>query len=93
MTEVPLNAVVQVTFSEQINPLTVTGTTLQVLDNTTFTLVEGSVVVAADRRSATLTPRAALAPLTLYTIQAFGITDLAGQAIPGLSTSFTTGVQ
>ncbi len=83
------------TFSEPVNPGTVT--------TSTFTLRQGanpplaaSVSYDAASRTATLTPSAALAPSTSYTATvvggASGVKDVAGNALVGNVTwSFTTG--
>jgi hypothetical protein len=89
-TAVPTNTTVQLQFNEVINPLTIT--------NSSFTIsigggnpITGSIVVAPDGRSATLTPGAALAPATTYTVRAtVAITDLAGQGLGSFQSSFTT---
>jgi hypothetical protein len=88
--QVPTNAVIQLTFSERINPLTVTKTTFQVYDDTTGLPVAGSVTVAVDSLSATFTPSSELAASTTYSVQAANLTDLAGLAT-SVFTYFSTG--
>ncbi len=88
----PINAVVQVQFSERIDPLTVTGDTLQVIP-VTGNPISGTVAVSADGKSATFTPGSPLVSETTYAvIVSNGITDLAGQGLTFFSSSFTTGV-
>jgi hypothetical protein len=54
--------------------------------------VAGTVTVAADGRSATLTPAATLNPLASYQVQVnASVTDLAGQAVSFFSSTFATG--
>jgi YD repeat-containing protein len=88
----PLNAVVQVQFSERIDPLTVTANTLQVNPLNAFP-ISGTISVAADGKSATFTPATPLVSETNYFVNVSnGITDLAGQSLSFFSSSFTAGV-
>src|SRR5262249_55583025 len=89
-TGIGTNAEMQIQFSERVNPLTVSDSTFQVQQLNTGILVAGTVVVAADRRSATFTPVGGLANSTQYRIQAFSITDPAGQDIGFFQSTFTT---
>jgi hypothetical protein len=89
---VPLNAVVQVQFSERIDPLTVNANTLQVNALGGFP-ISGTISVAADGKSATFTPAAPLVSETNYFVSASsGITDLVGQGLISFTSRFTTGV-
>ncbi|PYR55262.1 MAG: hypothetical protein DMF85_20030, partial [Acidobacteria bacterium] len=88
-TSVPTNTVVQLTFSERMNPLTVNGSTFQVYPQATGLPVAGVYVVASDGRSATFTPSAALSASTGYYISVSGIADLTGQGA-NTFTSFAT---
>ncbi|MGH9896054.1 MAG: Ig-like domain-containing protein, partial [bacterium] len=90
---VPTNVVVRVGFSERINPLTVNGSTFFVQDVNVFGVhVPGTIAVASDGRSASFLPAQGLALSTRYTVTTSGITDLTGQSVTFLSTSFTTGL-
>jgi len=94
--EVPTNTLVQLRFSERLNPLTVTTTTFLVQRASDFFPIAGHVTVASDGRSTTFTPSQPLAHSTQYYIQAFGLSDLAGQGTNIISTHtyytpFTTG--
>src|SRR6185312_12045693 len=89
---VPVNSVVEVQFSERINPLTVNASDFTVTP-TSGLQIPGTIVVSADGQSATFTPSAALQAGTTYTATvSSSITDLTGQALIGNSTTFTTGV-
>jgi hypothetical protein len=90
-TGVPTTAVVKITFSKRINALTVTNATFLVFPQSTGIPIAGTIAVAADGRSASFTPTSALAASTAYNVEAFGITDLAGQDGINLFTRFTTG--
>ena len=85
---VPTNAVIQLGFDQRIDPLTVTRVTFQ-LSPVAGLLVGGSYLVAADGRSATLVPGAALAASTTYRVVVAGVADLEGQQA-NTETSFTT---
>jgi len=88
-TLVPVNATVEVTFSDPVNPLTVTPMTFAV-QTQDGEQVPGLITVAADGRSAVFTPDAALAPATTYHVQISEVADLAGQAVLFLQSIFTT---
>jgi hypothetical protein len=89
-TGVPTNALIQLGFSERINPLTMNGSTFQVYPQATGLLIPGSYTVATDGRSATFTPAAPFAPSTAFYVNVNGIADLTGQSTSSF-TSFTTG--
>ncbi len=88
-TNVPVGNALTATFSEAMNPLTVTATT--------FTLKQGSTPVAGaviySGVTATFTPLAALAPNLPFTATiTTGVTDLAGNAlVTNYIWTFTTG--
>jgi len=88
-TEVGTNATVTLQFSERMNPLSITPATFRVSANSL--VVAGNVSVAADGLSATFTPDAPLAPSSLHFVQAFSLTDMAGNTSQFFSTRFTTG--
>lgn len=84
-TDVPHDATVVVTFSEPIDPATLTGSA--------FRLVAGALTVSASLtyggHTATLTPDALLAPATVYTVRvAASVADLVGNPL-GAETSWT----
>jgi len=88
-TNVPVGNALTATFSEAMNPLTIT--------TTTFTLKHGSTPVLGtviySGVTATFTPSTSLAPSTLFTATiTTGVTDLAGNALVSTYTwTFTTG--
>src|SRR5439155_1496294 len=88
-TGVSISGTVAVTFSEAMDPLTIT--------TETFTLKQGTTAVAGTVSyagvTATFTPASALASLTIYTARiTTGARDLAGNALAiDFSWSFTTG--
>ena len=89
-TKVDINSKRIVTFSEEMDPGTITPTTFT-LTESDGTLVPGTVVYVG--RTATLTPTNALAANTLFTVTvATGVEDLAGNALASdYVWSFTTG--
>lgn len=95
-TGVATNRKISATFSEDMAPATITGTTFTVA-NTTLggTAVAGAVTYAAGARTATFTPTtpATLPASTLFTATITNAaTDLAGNALAASKTwSFTTG--
>jgi hypothetical protein len=93
---VATNATVTVTFSEGLDPTTVSGATFELRDAGNA-LVPGSVTYSSGAQTATLTPSALLAPLATYTALVRGgatdprIKDQSGNALAAnLSWSFTT---
>jgi hypothetical protein len=88
-TDVALNKIISLTFSEALDPLTINSTTF-VLKNGTAT-VPGTV--AYSENMATFIPSALLAANTSYSATlSTGVKDLAGNAIAsGTSWNFTTG--
>lgn len=87
------NSVIQLQFSKQIDPFTVT--------NSTFTVtpvggqaIAGTISISANGLTATFTPSTTLAASTQYQIVATNaITDLEGQPLTSFSSFFTTGTQ
>ncbi len=93
-TDVPTNLVAQVQFSEVVNPLTVTPSSLFLEERNTGRDVRGTVLVAPDWRSATFRPNEPLAGSSQYNLRSFNtITDLAGNryASTSIPSVFTTG--
>ncbi len=85
------NAGIQLSFSEPVNPLTLTPLSFRVLHEATGQLLEGTVTVAPDARSAMFTPAGGLDPSTRYQVQGRSeILDLAGQTLSFFISSFTT---
>jgi hypothetical protein len=78
-----------------VNPSSVTTSTFRLLETATpptpVVSVNGSVVVASDARSATFTPSAPLSASRTYSVEVFGVTDPAGNAMTSpFASSFTT---
>jgi len=89
---VPVNTVVEVEFSERVNPLTVTETTFYVQGYYTGQRVAGRVEVLAGEMRARFVLDVALTQSTLYLVGVSGMTDFAGFSLsPPSYTSFTTG--
>jgi hypothetical protein len=91
-TGVPTNQAVSATFSEAMNPLTISGTTFTLTGPGT-TSVAGLVTYAGVGNTATFTPTAALTASTLYTATiTTGVQDLSGNALASnFVWTFTTG--
>jgi hypothetical protein len=92
-TNVPLNQAVSATFSEAMNPLTLTTATFYLTQG--GTLVPATITYDAINFIATLTPTANLNPNSPYTATVTtGATDLAGNPLGNTGTNpwnFTTG--
>jgi large repetitive protein len=89
---VPVNSVIEAQFSERINPLTVNGTDFTVTPSNGLQ-IPGTIVVSSDGLSATFTPSAPLLTGTNYSVfLSSSITDLTGQALIPIFSSFTTGM-
>jgi hypothetical protein len=93
-TNVNTTTVVGATFSEAIDPATITSATMELRDGANL-LVSATVSYNATTHVATLTPSAALQSLTTYTVRvhggASGVKDVAGNALAADATSsFTT---
>ncbi len=93
--DVPLNARVQVVFSERLDPLTVRGGTFyaRYRQQGLLTTLAGDITLSNDGMVALLTPDSPLLPNTKYTIYVTqGITDVAGnQLYQQYTGDFTTG--
>ena len=91
-TNVAFNQAVSITFSEAMNPATISSTTFT-LAGPGGTAVAGLVSYATIGNAATFTPAADLAPSTLFTAtMTTGATDLAGNALAtNYVWTFTTG--
>jgi hypothetical protein len=85
-TGVPVNSTVTVTFSEDMDPTTLNGTTTNFTVKTTAgsVSVAGTVSYNVSTRIATFTPTLPLAPSTNYTVTiTSGAKDLAGNGLAG----------
>jgi hypothetical protein len=92
--DVALNQTINVTFSEAMDPATIT-TTHFTLTGPGATTVTGTVAYVAASQIASFTPTSNLAPNTTYTNTiTTGVRDLAGNALAtNFTWSFTTGAQ
>jgi hypothetical protein len=88
---VPTNSVVVIQFSERANPQTVSSSNFRLWTGGCYgTPVLGTLEIAPDSLSATLTPAGSLPGLTGFCVTVSGIADLVGQT-SSFSSSFTTG--
>ena len=83
------NAGVSVNFNKAINPVSVTGSSIQ-LSGGGVTEVPSSVSFTTDYKRAMITPQAPLPPSTQMTIAINGVTSEAGVAVTSQSTTFNT---
>jgi len=89
MTGVPVNAVVVVTLTEQVDLTSITGNTFRLLQG--GAPVPGVTTLSYDQKTLTFSRSTlALAPSTTYTIQLSGYSDNSGNIGAPLSTTFTT---
>jgi len=93
ITGVPTNQTVSATFSEAMNPLTISGTTFTLTAAPGATAVAGLVTYAGIGNTATFTPTAALTTGITYTATiTTGVQDLSGNALASnYSWTFTVG--
>ena len=86
---VPINTIINMTFSEQLDPSTINNNNIKLLSNTgqkSFT-----VLLSQDGKVLTLTPQSSLESLSLYTLSMNGIADYSGNPIEtSIQTLFTT---
>jgi methionine-rich copper-binding protein CopC len=92
---VPTNTTVQVTFSEPIDQLTLTATTVSLKNTVTSAVVAGSLSYDVGTNKVTFTPSGPLSNGTSYTLTvlggASGVKDLAGNPLAAnFTSSFTT---
>ncbi|MGO9275173.1 MAG: Ig-like domain-containing protein [Terriglobia bacterium] len=84
------NASIRVRFSKPIDPLTVSGTTIQVMGGGS-TVVPSSISFSNSNQDVLLVPQAPLPDNTPMTIAVSGVQDLAGNAVIAKTTQFATG--
>jgi len=84
------NAQVVVLFSKPINPLTVSGSSIQ-LTGGGATEVPDSISFSNNNQNVQLVPHAPLPDNTVITLTISGVTDVAGNAVTTQATTFTTG--
>jgi YD repeat-containing protein len=84
------NAQVVVLFSKPINPLTVSGSSIQ-LKGGGATEVPDSISFSNNNQNVQLVPHTPLPDNTVITLTISGVTDVAGNAVTTQATTFTTG--
>lgn len=88
---VPLTTSVVLQFSEAVDPASIGGGNLALIEAASSTAVPVSISQSADKAWATMTPAAPLNPGSLYEIRVAGVTDLAGNEMVGVySSRFST---
>ena len=88
-TNIGTNAFVSVTFNKSINPVSVTGSSIQ-LTGGAVTEVPSSISFTADYSRTIIIPQAPLPPGTQMMIAVNGVSSEAGVAVASQSTTFTT---
>ncbi len=88
-TGVGVNAMITITFSGAINPISVNGSTVQVM-GASQTAMPVSIGFNGTDTVATFTPQSPLASSTAISIKVTGVTDWAGNVVPTFNSSFTT---
>lgn len=91
-TGVSPNTNIQISFSEDVQPSTITTANITLKTTSGGTAVAGAVAYNATTHVATFQPSAALAQSTSYTLTVTGIKDIAGNTLAApFTSSFTTG--
>jgi YD repeat-containing protein len=90
-TGVSRSAPVTATFSEPMNPVTLSTNVFYIYQQSTGTPVAGTVSLNSNGLTGTFTPSATLAPNTVYRIVVNTMTDLAGNTVGSINVPFTTG--
>ena len=91
-TNVGTNAFVSVNFSKAVNPISVSGSTIQ-LTGGSVTEVPSSITFTPDYTRVTIVPQAPLPPSTGMTLAVKGVTSQAGNSVAATTTTFTTAAQ
>ena len=91
-TNIGTNASVAVNFNKAINPISVTGSTIQLSAGST-TETPSSVSFSPDYTRVSIIPQAPLPPSTQMTVTISGVTSEAGKAAAKTTTTFTTAAQ
>jgi hypothetical protein len=91
-TNVGTNALVSVNFNKAINPVSVSGSTIQ-LSGGAVTEVPSSISFTPDYTRVTIIPQAPMPISTLMTLGVNGVTSQAGTAVATKTTTFTTAAQ
>jgi large repetitive protein len=86
---VPLNVQITVVMSDDIDPTSVSNSSISVTQGSTN--IAGTVTLASDGVTLTFVPTAALAASTVYNVSVGGFKDVEGNAVTSFTSSFTTG--
>src|SRR4029077_1120186 len=88
-TVVPVNAQVSAVMSDDIDPTSVTNSSITVKQGSTN--IPGAVTLASDGVTLTFVPTSVLTVSKLYNVSVGGFKDIEGNAVTPFSSSFTTG--
>src|SRR5271157_659536 len=88
-TNIGTNTLVSVNFNKAINPISVTGSTIQ-LSGGSVTEVPSSIAFSPDYTRVSITPQAPLPVSTQLTVAISGVTSEAGKSVSAKTTHFTT---
>jgi hypothetical protein len=91
-TNIGTNSAITVTFNKAIDPVSVTGSTIQVTAGST-TEVPSSISFSPDYTRVSIVPEAPLPASTVITVTINGVTSEAGVAVAKTTTTFTTAAQ
>ncbi len=91
-TNVGTNAFASVNFNKAINPVSISGSTIQ-LSGGSVTETPSSISFTPDYTRVTIVPQAPLPPSTVMTLAVNGVTSQAGTGVAATSTRFTTAAQ
>ena len=88
-TAVPVNAQVVAVISDDIDPTSITNTSINVTQGATQ--IPGTVSLASDGVTLTFVPNATLAASTVYNVSVGGFRDTEGNTVSTFTSTFTTG--
>jgi len=91
-TNIGTNSAITVSFNKAINPISVTGSTIQVAAGSTIEVLS-SISFSPDTTRVSIVPEAPLPPSTVITVTINGVTSEAGVAVAKTTTTFTTSAQ
>jgi hypothetical protein len=88
-TGVPVNAKITVVMSDDIDPTSVTNSSITVKQGSTN--IPGAVTLASDGVTLTFAPTSLLTVSTAYNVSVGGFNDIEGNGVTAFNSSFTTG--
>ncbi len=88
-TGVPVNTRITAVMSDDIDPTTVTNSSITVKQGSTN--IPGTVTLASDGVTLTFVPTSVLSVSTVYNVSVGGFQDIEGNAVTTFTSSFTTG--